>query len=82
MALSQNKEELTKELDGCFNMAEKMMTDTGEVPPLFQIGFINEKGEEEIIPLILATGDNRDLRDKFISAKDKKTLYSTHKILR
>ena len=60
------KDELKVKIDKCFENSEQIMLERGELIPMLDIEFIDDTGEKQIMAVVLATGKDRNVRDKFI----------------
>lgn len=60
------KEKLQLKIDKCFENAEKMLIENGSLTPMLDIEFIDEKGRNCIMAVVLADGDDKQRRYNFI----------------
>lgn len=60
------KEELKIKIDNCFKNSEQILIDIGELIPMLDIEFTDDKDEKSIVAVVLATGESKQVRDTFI----------------
>ncbi len=61
------KDELQIKVNECFEHAEKVLSERGELMPMLDIEFTNAQGGKELMAIGLAIGDERKKRDAFIT---------------
>lgn len=62
-----NKLELQNKIDKCFENAERMLNERGELIPMIDIEFEMADKKKAVIAIVLATGDDRNARNAFIT---------------